>query len=137
MRGKVGYAFLGGAVLLLCGFSAWAQERSQLADLLTTTPWCSFKYNKTTGYSSTTRYQFFRDGRYTTGAKNEGHSSGVAGNFSSQRNRTSGGNWQLKGNALFVTANGVMQEPVYLSVKQNSNGMPIIIADGVEFVPCQ
>ncbi len=135
MGRKIWWPLLSAAVLVLFGAGAYAQD--QLAELLTSTPWCSFKYNKVTGYSSTTRYQFFRDGRYLTGARAEGYSSGGGGSLTSQRDRTSGGTWQLQGNALYVTADGVVQAPANLSVKNNNNGSPVIMADGVEFVPCK
>ena len=127
----------GCAALLISVTGAYGQEGNRLQELLTATPWCSFKYNKVTGYSNTTRYQFFNNGTYFSGGASEGYSSGSGGTFSSQRNKQSGGNWRLHGNALYVTINGVVQEPAFLTVKMNSNGTPIIMADGMEFSPCR
>ena len=126
------------AVLALtcCGVLE-AQEANQLNDLLTSTAWCSFHYNKISGYSSTTRYQFFRDGRYSTGARGEGYSSGRGGTFASQHDKSGGGNWQVKGNLLYFTVKGAVQNPVSLDVKRNNRGVPILVADGTEFSPCK
>ncbi len=135
MKRIMGAASILMTLLFLSGGSLYAQ--GSLSGLLTSTPWCSFRYNKTTGYSSSTRYQFFTDGTYSKGGRSEGHSSGSGGTFGSQRNTGSSGQWQLQGNALYYSSGGSVQGPANLVIKRNSNGSPIIVADGVEFVPCR
>ena len=132
---------LAGVALVVLGLGLWTgnlhAQGMTLGGLLTATPWCSFSYNKVTGYSNTTRFQFFSDGNYVTGGRSEGHSSGPGGTFGSQHDNRAGGRWQLQGSVLYMTRGNELQEPVNLVVRQNSNGSPIIVADGVEYVPCQ
>ena len=122
-----------GAALVAIGLVSWTgsltAQGMTLAGLLTATPWCSFSYNKVTGYSNTTRFQFFGDGNYVTGGRSEGYSSGPGGSLASQGDNRAGGRWQLQGTMLHMTRGGELQEPVSLVVRQNSNGSRTLVWD--------
>ena len=110
----------------------------QLSQLLLSSAWCSFTYNKTTGYSNTTRVQFFPDGTYQVGARGEGYSSGYGGTMASQHDSGSSGRWQSKGGALWMSeGQGELGQIPGFRVTQNSNGSPIINADGKEYMLCK
>lgn len=110
-----------------------------LAQLLLSSAWCSFRYNKVTGYSSQSRAVFRRDGSWSRGGRAEGYSSGYGGTFASQRDSRSGGRWQARGMRLFLSDPPQLPQltEVRINVKRNSNGRPIIVADGVEYVQCR
>lgn len=110
-----------------------------LAKLLVSSAWCSFKFNKTTGYSSTERYQFFANGTFSLGGRAEGYSSGYGGSMASQHDSGSTGQWKTQGGKLFLSAketNGQFTQ-VPLTVTRNSNGAPILESNGQEYSKCQ
>ncbi|HKY61916.1 MAG TPA: hypothetical protein VJR29_00720 [bacterium] len=117
-------------------FGALEAQAGGLAPLLTSSAWCSFKYSQVTGYSNSTRYRFNRNGTYSMGSRGEGYSSGGGGTFASQHDGGSGGRWKVEGERLFLSDDGVEWESVATRVKSNSNGNPIIVADGVEYSQC-
>jgi len=127
------FPILVSASFLFLGVSA--QAGSNLAQLLTSSPWCSFTYNKTTGYSHTKRYVFRGNGTYSMGSRGEGYSSGGGGTFASQRDSGGGGQWKVNGDQFFLSEGGEMEQVDY-RIKTNSNGAPIIVADGVEYSQC-
>ena len=63
--------------LLMGAFFPSAHAGGMSNELLTSSAWCTFTYNKTTGYSHTKRTQFFANGSYGTGSRGEGYSSGA------------------------------------------------------------
>lgn len=119
--------------------------KDPLAQLLLSSAWCSFKYNKTTGYSSQTRVQYFNDGSWRVGARSEGGSSGPNGSVYGQTDSTSVGRWSVaKGQFWFAyppQQPGLPPGPLFpvaLKVTRNSNGYPIITSpDGSEYSMCQ
>ncbi len=113
-------------------------EGDQLNRLLLSSPWCSFSYNKNSGSSSSKRVTFSPDGSWSLGGRSEGYSSGDAGTFSSQHDSGDGGNWKVQGGVLSMSSSeSPSLAPVDLTVTQNSNGYPIIKADGVEYSQCR
>ncbi len=106
-------------------------------DLLLSSAWCTFSYNKTTGYSNTTRVRFSRNGTYSTGGRAEGYSSGRGGTYASQRDSGSGGKWKVVKGELYLSEGYGPLNPVRTVVKKNSNGYPVIVADGVEYSQCK
>jgi hypothetical protein len=105
--------------------------------LLTSSAWCTFKYNKTTGYSHTKRVHFNANGTYGTGSRGEGYSSGSGGSMASQRDTAGGGLWRVDKGELFMSEGRGRLEPVGTLLKRNNNGHPIIVADGVEYSQCR
>jgi hypothetical protein len=128
---------IGGVMLsvFFCNSAAWAA--GGLAKLLTSSPWCTFKYSQVTGYSNTTRYRFSSNGSYSMGSRGEGYSSGGGGTFASQHDGANGGKWKVEGEQLFMAEGMDALEAVQTQVKTNSSGHPIIVADGVEYSQCQ
>lgn len=106
-------------------------------DLLLSSAWCTFTYNKTTGYSNTTRVRFNKNGTYGTGGRAEGYSSGRGGTYASQNDSSGGGRWKVNKGELYISTGNGQLAPVQTVVKRNSNGYPIILADGVEYSQCK
>ena len=108
-----------------------------LSQLLLSSPWCSFSYNKISGATNTKRVQFYPNGRWADTSRYEGYSSGDAGSFSSQHDSGDGGAWKVTGEQLYMSGGEEGLAPVDLTVKRNSNGYPILLADGVEYSQCR
>ena len=82
-------AWIIAAALLLVTLPVQAGDISE--NLLLSSAWCTFRYNKVTGYSNTTRLVFNRNGTYSKGGRGEGYSSGRGGSMASQHDsRTAG-----------------------------------------------
>lgn len=110
----------------------------ELGQLLLSSPWCSFSYNKTSGSSNSKRVVFSRDGSWSSGGRSEGYSSGSGGTMASQHDGEDGGRWKSESGRLFMSSSDEPSlSPVDFSVTRNSNGFPIIKADGVEYSQCQ
>jgi hypothetical protein len=109
----------------------------QFAQLLLSSAWCSFRYNKVSGTSRQTRYQFFNDGTWRMGGQGETYSSGPNGIVGGQSNSGGGGRWAVRNGAFFLSEGAGPMQQVPVSVKQNSNGYPIIISDGTEYMQCR
>ncbi len=110
----------------------------QLSQLLLSSAWCSFHYNKVSGASSSTRYQFYRDGTWSTGGRTETYNSGAYGSMAGQYDSSNRGRWESRGGQLWMSSpeNPVLQPLGALNVTRNSNGSPIINANGQEFSSC-
>jgi hypothetical protein len=115
-----------------------AAGNDQLSRLLLSSAWCSFRYNKVSGTSSTEKYRFFPNGTWNNGGRTETYNSGANGTVSGQYDSEGGGRWEVRGSQLFLSsAESPALQPVEgFSVTQNSNGYPIINADGKEFSSC-
>ncbi len=121
------------------GTAATPQDR-QLAQLLQRSAWCSFSYSGVAGTSSgsshTERVVFRGDG---SGARQTGGESYYSGSAGSVAGQSSGGEpfrWQVRNGVLLTSADGVNWGQTALRVTQNSNGYPIINADGKEYSMC-
>jgi hypothetical protein len=106
-------------------------------ELLLASAWCTFSYNKTTGYSSTKRVYFNANGSWGMGSRGEGYSSGPNGSIASQRDAKSGGLWKVDRGELFMSEGAAPVQPVQTLLKRNSNGYPIIVANGIEYSQCR
>lgn len=123
------------------GGGGGAGASTQLGQLLLSSAWCSFSYSGTsdntgTGRSNTSRVQFSADG---TAVQTTGGESYYNGNNGSVAGQSSGGQryyWKVMGSTLQVSGDGTQWVPVNLSVSRNSNGYPIITADGTEYMQC-
>lgn len=122
-------------VMLALGLPAQAGGMSN--ELLLSSAWCNFTYNKTTGYSHSKRVRFNADGTYGTGSRGEGYSSGGGGSMASQRDAAAGGVWKVHQGELFMAERGGRLEQVRTVLKRNNNGHPIIVADGAEYSQCR
>jgi len=106
-------------------------------ELLLSSAWCTFSYNKTTGYSNTTRVHFNKNGTYGTGGRAEGGTSGTYGSYSSQSDSSGGGRWKVSKGELYISQGRGELGHVKTVVKRNNSGYPIILADGVEYMQCK
>ena len=115
-----------------------AAGNDQLSRLLLSSAWCSFRYNKVSGTSSTEKYRFFPNGTWNNGGRTETYNSGANGTVAGQYDSQGGGRWEVRGGQLFMSSseNPQLQPVEGFSVTQNSNGYPIINADGKEFSSC-
>ena len=127
------HLFLAAVLAALAG-PAFAGGMSN--ELLLSSAWCTFSYNKTTGYSNAKRYAFRPDGTYATGSRAEGGSSGPYGSIASQRDGQGGGRWRVQNGELFMSEGGPFEQ-VTTALRRNSNGYPVIVADGVEYSQCR
>lgn len=110
-----------------------------LETLLLSSAWCSFKYNKVSGSSSSTRFQFFNNGTYSNSGRSETYNSGRYGTVAGQHDSGGRGQWQVHNGQLYVS-NPPEQpdlQPVPVMVTRNSSGYPIINAEGVEYSMCK
>ena len=121
---------------LLAAASAPARAGGVSNDLLLSSAWCTFSYNKTTGYSNSKRVAFNPNGTYTVGGRAEGGSSGRGGSMASQSDRGGGGQWRVQNGELFMSE-GAQFEHVQTVLKRNNNGYPVIVADGIEYSQCR
>lgn len=113
--------------------------------LLLANDWCSFSYSGggggygssgSYGRSSTSRVHLSPDGTLSRHSGTESYSSGQYGSVASQGNGGEGGRWQVRGGVLYVSNGNAPLQPVNLSITRNSNGYPILKADGVEYMVC-
>ena len=105
-------------------------------ELLLSSAWCTFSYSKVSGASNAKRYAFRADGTYALGSRAESGSSGPYGSVASQRDGQGGGRWRVQNGELFMSEGGPFEQ-VPTVLKRNSNGYPIIVADGVEYSQCR
>jgi hypothetical protein len=106
-------------------------------ELLLSSAWCTFTYNKVSGYSSTKRVTFAPNGAWSQGARTEGGSSNPYGSVYGQRDSRAAGAWRVQGGELFMSDGAGALEPVRTVLKRNNNGYPVIVADGVEYSQCR
>ncbi len=115
-----------------------AAGNDQISQLLLSSAWCSFTYNQRTGASATSRYQFYRDGTWSTGSRAETYNTGINGTVAGQYDGSDRGRWEVRNGQLWMqTSEMPAPQPVTdFRVSRNSNGSPIINADGKEFASC-
>lgn len=123
--------------------SAGSPQDQQLRDLLLSSAWCSFSYSQTSGSTNTSRNVFLADGRLLVNSNHEGGTVNQYGGGStpsgSVYSQSQGGGtyrWQVQGGQLYLDG-GQGFQAVPLSIARNSNGYPIITADGKEYSQCR
>jgi hypothetical protein len=116
-----------------------------LKHLLLANDWCSFSYSGggggygssgSYGHSSTSRVHLSSDGTISRRSGSENYSNNSNGSLASQGNSGDGGRWQVRGGVLYLSSGNAPLQPVNLSITRNSNGYPILKADGVEYMQC-
>jgi hypothetical protein len=119
-----------------------AQDQ-QLSQLLLSTAWCTFSFSGGSTYSggsygrtSRTRTVFSPNGAVQQTSGSESTNSGAAGNVYGNNAGGVNARWRVQGGVLSVSADGAEWKPVQLQVTYNSNGAPILKADGVEYMRC-
>lgn len=112
-------------------------QDAQARQLLTSSAWCSFTYNKVSGTSTTRKVVFRPDGVLTINGGAETYSSGYGGTYAGQS--TSGGMmlWKVENLRLLIDQrNGAGFQDIGLTSSKNSNGYPILHAEGREYAMC-
>ena len=113
-------------------------QDAQSRQVLMSSAWCSFTYNKTSGTSTTRRAVFRADGILSIGGGAESYSSGRSGSYAGQSASNTNMRWLLQSQRLYVDAgDGSGMQDVGLTATQNSNGSIILRADGREYAMCQ
>lgn len=108
----------------------------QLARLLTSSAWCYFSYSQTSGTTRTERFVYAPNGTWSSNSQREMVNSGPNGSVYAGGQGGSGGRWQTRNNALFMSEGDGPLQPLQFSLTQNSNGYPIITAGGREYSQC-
>ncbi len=109
----------------------------QLSRLLLSSNWCWLRYSN--GNSYTQKVRFGPDGTWQDFSESDIYVNNQYAQTTAQAtgNRQSGGQWAVKNGQLYLSSQESPQlEPVALSVAYNSNGYPIITADGKEYSQC-
>jgi hypothetical protein len=114
-----------------------AAGNDQLSQLLTSSAWCSFSYNKISGTSAQTRVTYSRNGTWSLGGQTETYNSGANGTVAGQYNSNNGGLWEVRNGQLYGSYGNAPVELVQpFSVTRNSNGYPILNVLGKEYSSC-
>jgi hypothetical protein len=112
-------------------------QDAQARQVLTGSAWCSFTYNKVSGTSTTRRVVFRPDGVMSINGGAETYSSGNGGTYAGQS--TTGGMmlWKVENLRLLIDQRkGSGFQDIGLTTSKNSNGYPILHAEGREYSMC-
>lgn len=131
----MGFLRIGLALLAMASLPVAAGGMSN--ELLLSSAWCTFAYNKISGKSTTKRAAFAPNGTWSQGSNTEGVSSNKYGSVYSQGGSNAAGAWRVHQGELYMSEGPGALQPVQTLLKRNSNGYPIIVADGVEYSQCR
>ena len=118
------------------------QDRQVIA-LLVATPWCAFSYSgaqSATGSSGTTRTErvvLSADGTARSNRQGEFSGSGVNGSATVGSADGQTGRWRFARGILAFSTDGVEWQPVEFTMTYNSNGYPIPVVGGREYMACR
>ena len=125
------------------GRGASAQDQ-QIANLLTSTAWCTFSYSGSSTYSGTSsgtsrssRTVFTPDGLVTEVKNGETVNSGSNGAAYGGNSNAQQGRWKIENGQLMLSANGVQWVLQPTKIADNGNGYPIITTAGKEYMMCK
>ena len=120
-----------------------AQDQ-QIANLLTSTAWCTFSYSGSSTYSGTSsgttrssRTVFSPDGLVSEMRNGESVNSGSAGAAYGSNSNAQQGRWKIENGQLMLSANGVQWALQPMTIADNGNGYPIITTAGKEYMMCK
>jgi len=117
--------------------AAASPQDAQSRQVLTSSAWCSFTYNKVSGTSTTRKVVFRQDGVMTLNGGAETYSSGSGGTVAGQSRKASAMRWKLQNARLYVDQGGGGGfQDVGLTATRNSNGSIILHAEGREYAMC-
>ncbi|MBI3790248.1 MAG: hypothetical protein HY275_05155 [Gemmatimonadetes bacterium] len=115
----------------------------QMIRLLTANAWCAFSYSGSQTYSGssgttrTERVVLSPDGTARSGAQSEFSGSGEAGSATTSRAGGQTGYWRFERGLLAFSADGVTWQPAAFKMTFNSNGYPIPVVNGKEYMVCR
>ena len=119
-----------------------AQDQ-QMIRLLTANAWCAFSYSGTqtssssSGNAHTERVVLSSDGSARSNAASERSSSGENGSVATGGGEGTQGRWRFERGVLAFSADGVAWQPANFKMTFNSNGAPIPLIDGREYMICR
>jgi hypothetical protein len=120
-----------------------AQDQ-QLANLLTSTAWCSFSYSGSSTYAGTSsgttrssRSVFSPDGLVVETKNGESVNSGAAGTAYGSNSNGQQGRWKIENGQLMLSANGVQWVLQPMKIADNGNGYPFFTTAGKEYMMCK
>lgn len=123
---------------------ATSAQDQQLSRLFLSSAWCTFSYSGsrtytggTAGRSTSKRTVFSADGLMQQSTSSEMTNSGSSGNVWGSNANTETYRWRVQNGALMLAADGAQWQAVRIEVTRNSNGYPIIKADGIEYYQCR
>jgi hypothetical protein len=113
-------------------------QDAQARQILMSSAWCSFTYNKVSGTSTTHRVLFRADGVMTINGGAETYSSGTGGTYAGQSNNASAMRWKFENLRLLIDdRSGAGYQDIGLTSTTNSNGSIILKAQGKEYATCR
>lgn len=111
-------------------------QDQQIATLLLSSPWCWMSYSQISGTTRTERLAFRQDGRFTSGQQRESAQNNQYGSYYGSGSDGQQGFWKVQSSQLMLSADGQRFEALPLQITRNSNGYPIITANGREYYQC-
>lgn len=115
---------------------ATTQQDQQIAQLLTSSRWCYMRYSQAMGSTSTERVSFTADGRFVMATNRESAVNNSAGSYYGNSSGGDRGMWRVQNGVLMMSSNGMQWEQYPLQITRNSNGYPIVTANGKEYSQC-
>ncbi|MBL8911967.1 MAG: hypothetical protein JNM17_14835 [Archangium sp.] len=107
----------------------------QLSRLLLSSNWCWLRYSN--GNSYTQKVHFNANGTWQDFSESDIYSNNYGTVAQATGNRTNGGQWAVKNGQFYLSSPENPQlQLVPLTITRNSNGYPIITADGREYSMC-
>ena len=115
----------------------------RMIQLLTANAWCAFGFSGSQSYSSssgttrTERVVLAPDGTAHSNQRSESANSGANGSVTSQNDGGSTGRWRFENGVLAFSVDGLAWQPAAFRMTFNSNGSPIPLVGGKEYMVCQ
>lgn len=108
----------------------------QLSRLLLSSNWCWLRYSN--GNSYTQKVHFSANGTWQDFSESDIYSNNAGTVAQATGNRANGGQWAVKGGQLLMSSpENPALTPMPLTITRNSNGSPILNADGREYSMCR
>jgi len=115
---------------------ATTPQDQQIVQLLSSRNWCYMRYSQAMGSTSTERVAFSADGRWAMATGRETALNTQSGSYYGNSNGAMRGTFRVQNGVLLMTENGMQWEQYPLRIYQNSNGYPIVNANGKEYSGC-
>ena len=123
--------------------AAATPQDKQLAQLFVANAWCAFSYSGsqtysgTTGTTNTERVVMLPDGRVLSNQKSEFAGSVEAGSAVVSNGGNMAGYWRVERGVLAYSLDGVQWSAANFRMTYNSNGYPIPVVNGKEYMVCR
>ncbi len=108
----------------------------QLSQLLLSSNWCYLRY--ASGNTYTQKVHFDANGTWSDASESDIYVSNGMGTAEATNARQGGGQWAVRNGQLLLSSPETPQlTPIPLTITRNSNGSPILNADGKEYSMCR